>query len=192
MKNSTGCRGHTIKTASGDYFDFINPNSEDVKIYDIAIGLSKICRFGGQLPDDKFYSVAEHSLLCLELASRDGITDKGILGAILLHDATEAYCGDVVKPLKNLMGQAYTDIEKRIENAISKKFNVDFELNHDIIKKYDTEMLFAEKNFLFDCNPDELWTNELEFRKVEIEINMHPAWVARENFTSKFFEVFNG
>lgn len=192
MRNTIGCRGHTIKTASGVYFDFTDPVVEDISLSDISVGLSKICRFGGQLPDDKFYTVAEHSVLCLELAQRDGITDKAILRAILLHDATEAYCGDVVKPLKNLMGDAYTDIEQRIENAIAEKFSVDFKRNHDIIKKYDTEMLFAEKNFLLDCDPNEIWTNELEFRKVEIEINMLPAWAARKLFIDKYIEVTNG
>lgn len=177
----------TIKTASGIYYDFINPVIESININDIAIGLSKICRFGGQLPGDTFYTVAEHSVLCVGLAVQDGVSDDSVLKAILLHDASEAYCGDVVKPLKNLVGDAYVEIEKLTEKVIGLRFGVDFEKNHRIIKRYDMQMLMAEKRFLFNCKSDELWIGEEQVRFRSPKIG---PLTCRESY-ELFIKVFN-
>ena len=187
---SEGCfgSGNSIKTASGIYFDFSNPCQSKVLIGDIATALSKICRFGGQLAGDTFYTVAEHCVHCVKLAVEDGVTDNKILLAILLHDATEAYCGDVVKPLKNLVGEAYQQIEKRVENVIAETFNVDFDANHSIIKKYDCEMLIAEKKKLFN-NPSERWNNEENVRVVEVDFKLHGPKKAKAKFLKMFTKM---
>lgn len=184
---SEGCFGfgNSIKTASGIYFDFSSPSIDKVYIGDIATALSKICRFGGQLPGNLFYTVAEHCVHCVKLAMKDGVTDKKILLAILLHDATEAYCGDVVKPLKNLVGEAYQQIEKRVENVIAETFDVDFDANHSIIKKYDIEMLIAEKKRLFN-NPSELWNDEENIRVVEVDFKLYSP----KNGKAKFLKMY--
>lgn len=143
-----GCINNTIKVAAGHYVDLADPKPETIDCYSIAMALSKICRYGGHSP--KFYSVAEHCVMAMTIA-RDDENPDVILRAILLHDAAEAYIGDVVKPLKLLLPE-YAAIEDRIEAAISERFDVDFKTYRDTVKHYDRTMLKAEKT--------QLWPND--------------------------------
>lgn len=180
--------GNTIRTVSGNYLNFLNPDPSLIEIDDIASGLCRICRFGGQLNDNIYYSVAEHSIHCTNLAIEDGITDKKILLSILLHDAAEAYCGDVVKPLKNIIGYGYGDIEKNIENTIAKAFDIDFVKNHDIIKYYDIEVLYSEVEFLFK---DHMGVKETPkyIRKVCLGIALWDYMEAKKEFLNLYERV---
>ena len=97
-----------IETFSGQKVSFPFPEPESIKIHDIAHGLAHICRFSGQC--SRFYSVAQHSLnMAIELNKRGCGPRLLLLG--LLHDASEAYIGDMPSPLKRLI-PAYREIEK--------------------------------------------------------------------------------
>lgn len=151
-----GCVGHTIRLASGTYIDLENPQVGDIHIEDIATGLANLCRFGGQIPE--FYSVAEHCCHAVDAAASDGCNIEQNR-AILLHDAAEAYCGDMVKPLKVLVGSAYDAVEDRLHRVIGERFGIDFEEHAEIVKKYDRGMLIAEKRFF--CPDDRvIWYGE--------------------------------
>ncbi|RYF85792.1 MAG: hypothetical protein EOO03_12755, partial [Chitinophagaceae bacterium] len=89
----------TFNTASGLAIDLNNIHSRDININDIATALSRIPRFGGHTC--AFYSVAQHSVLVAALAP-DYLKKEA-----LLHDAAEAYLGDVIKPLKHILGKKY-------------------------------------------------------------------------------------
>ena len=130
--------GNFIKLFSEGYFDFTNPESSNIAIEDIAVGLSNTCRFAGQL--EKFYSVAEHSLHCLSVAIEMGctISEKR---AVFMHDAAEAYVGDVPSPLKILLPE-YKLIENRIEAVIFDRFNLE---KSPVVKQIDLMLLRAEK-----------------------------------------------
>lgn len=134
-----------IKVRSGNYIDLVDPKPDQFVFDDIAAGLSKICRFGAQIP--KWYTVAEHSWWCYKFGLTDGLSSD-LLKALLMHDATEAFLGDVVKPLKLLMPE-YNKIEDNMAKCIGEKYNVDFESNHKLIKKYDNAMLIAERDAIF-------------------------------------------
>lgn len=123
--------------------DLLNPKPEDIFIEDIACALSKLCRFNGHILE--FYCVAQHSCICVDLARKAGIEDKTLLLSILLHDASEAYCGDVIKPLKNIIGKKYEIIESRITRAIDKKFKTKIIKEHDTIKLFDVVSYNLEK-----------------------------------------------
>lgn len=140
-----GCIGSTIKTFSGHYFNLANPEPGTVDIRSIAHALSNICRFGGHTP--RFYSVAEHCVHAAEVAFEvDDITLRDC-AAVLLHDASEAYLGDMVKPLKNMLPE-YQAIERAVDRAIKVAF---FTGNgpRRLIKQIDRAMLVAEKQAIW-------------------------------------------
>ena len=167
-----GCLNNTIKVAAGHYVDLLNPDPATIDIRSIAAALSKICRFGGHCP--RFYSVAEHCMLATGLAKQDGCSNE-VLRAVLLHDAAEAYVGDMVKPFKITIPE-YAIAERRMEQAISEAFNVDFQDCERAIKKYDRAMLKAEKTAMWP-EDKEVWSgfSEIETRRVTLEF-----WKPRE------------
>lgn len=127
-----------ILTASGVKFDLRNPRSADVRIGDIAHALARICRFTGHTR--AFYSVAQHSVGVANLLPRH-------LARIgLLHDATEAYVGDMSSPLKELLPE-YQAIEHEVWRAIAIHFGMREKLP-PAVKRADLEMLAAERRAL--------------------------------------------
>ncbi|MBY0513267.1 MAG: hypothetical protein K2P78_05075 [Gemmataceae bacterium] len=88
-------RGDWIQTATGHKFWPLDPRPGDVDVRDVAHALSNLCRFTGHARE--FYSVAQHSVL----ASR--IVPPASALAALLHDAAEAYMGDVARPWKRFL-----------------------------------------------------------------------------------------
>jgi len=130
------------------YMDLLDPNPAEVHFTDIARGLSRLARFNGL--SSGFYSVAEHSALCLRVfechAAGDIDTDpwlRDIARDVLMHDAAEAYLGDVTRPLKAHLPR-YRRIEARMEAAIAARFNLTGAAP-EWVKRCDLEMLAAEK-----------------------------------------------
>ena len=109
-------------TYTGKKFDYKNLNRDNICIEDIAHALSQICRFGGHC--NRFYSVAEHSVLLCRFFERQ---DKDELAKYaLLHDAAEAYVGDMVYPLRCVMPMEHKKLETTILNLIMSKYGVSF------------------------------------------------------------------
>jgi hypothetical protein len=161
-----GCLNNTIKVSAGHYVDLANPDPSTIEVKSIAAALSKVCRFGGHCP--KFYSVAEHCIHATTLACSEGYTGDALI-AVFLHDAAEAYIGDMVKPLKVTMPQ-YGEAEQRIEAAIQAAFGVDFTKWMDVIKRFDRAMLKAEKVTMWP-EDTEKWAgfSEIEDRVVKFQ-----------------------
>ena len=105
-----------IQTRHRRAFSLTRPIVEHVDIHDIAHALSQICRFNGhtRVP----YSVAEHCVRCSDLVEPAFALDA------LLHDAAEAYLGDISTPLKRELGRAWSDIEERVERVIAEYFGL--------------------------------------------------------------------
>lgn len=105
-----------ILTHSGIYFDLLDPQPADVSILDISRALSQLCRYTGHTVTH--YSVAEH---CVRMSH---LVTPGRALAALLHDAAEAYVGDVARPLKRLLPN-YISIEHRVQSAVFRAFGLD-------------------------------------------------------------------
>lgn len=94
-----------IVTASGDELSMSQPAPGHVTLYSIAWSLAQINRFNGHAI--RPYSVAEHSLLVAEICEREfALPVSGVLAG-LMHDAHEAYCGDMHSPGKAAIGPAW-------------------------------------------------------------------------------------
>lgn len=119
-------------TATGGRCYLLDPALSDIRLLDIAIGQSNICRFGGQL--ERFYPVAQHAVLASYLAP------EPFKLAALLHDAAEAYLGDVTSPLKKLLGEEYARLERRWEGEIFARFG----LGHQLVWRNGLRQLPAE------------------------------------------------
>ena len=113
------------KMLSGRRLDLLDPTPVDIEIEDIAHGLSFVARWNGQTLGDFPYSVAEHSLLVERLYSRIAprAPAKWRLAA-LLHDAPEYVIGDMISPVKNAIGPAYDDLDKRLAAAVHIRFGL--------------------------------------------------------------------
>ena len=127
-----------VSTFSGNRFYPLEPRIDVVAIEDIAHGLAYQCRFNGQTRE--FYSVAQHSLVVASLVPTD------LRLAALLHDAAEAYLGDMVKPLKVLLPE-FAALEDQVSALIAQAFAIDFS-DYRPIKRADLIALATEKRDL--------------------------------------------
>jgi uncharacterized protein len=128
-----------FNSVSGKVIDLREPKPEMIDINDIAIALGNVCRFGGHT--STFYSVAQH---CTTMV---GIVPPELKKVALLHDASEAYLGDVIKPLKVLLGDAYGELEYKFNRAIFDRFCVPFALL-ERIRPHDRQLLEVEHLWL--------------------------------------------
>lgn len=150
-------RGDWQQTYTGRAFYALDPRADEVFIEDIAHALALQCRFGGhcRVP----YSVAEHSVRVSWLVGR--LAEEG-LGprereelalAALLHDASEAYCVDVPRPIKPHL-EGYREIERRVAAAVAARFGFAVELfDHVLVKHADEALLATEARDLMVAPP---------------------------------------
>lgn len=173
----------TFDTASGIEICLHYPHASMINIEDIACGLSKICRFGGQT--NAFYSVAQHSVLVAALAP-DYLKKEA-----LLHDAAEAYIGDIIKPLKHILGKKYKGIEESFNTAIGVHFGVNLHEAAHLVKPFDMMALEMEKEALHNNNLGRLLT---EMIKHELSTDDRWAWdhsFAKMIFKTAYHDYFN-
>ena len=143
-----------ILTRTGRFF-FFDPllEPESISVDGIAQSLSKICRFTGQT--SKFYSVAAHSVVVAHLVRQKHGDEAGLQA--LLHDAPEAYLGDVSSPLKAILGETYRRLERLAMGAILNVFGLEAPSPEikSAIREADMIALAMEKaEFMpFDSNP---------------------------------------
>lgn len=107
-----------ITTFSRVKFSPLEPHADYILIDDVAHALSLMSRANGHFPE--FYSVGQHSVFCCEEALKRGYSNRVAL-ACLLHDASEAYIADIIRPVKKSLDK-YLEIEESLQNTIYKKF----------------------------------------------------------------------
>jgi hypothetical protein len=144
-------RGDWMQTFTGRAFYPLDPRPSEIDPLDIAHALSLICRFGGHV--DRFYSVAEHCVLMSY-----AVAPEHALWA-LLHDATEAYVGDMVRPLKRSM-PAYCEAEDRLMQVICDRFGIGHECPAEV-KAADNRILLDERFAVLGPHPKP-WHQDLE------------------------------
>ena len=115
--------GPYLQTVSGRWVNPFDPDPDQLDAGDIARALANQCRFGGHCR--VFYSVAQHSVIVSELVEQRGGDAEDVFAA-LMHDATEAYLGDMPHPLKHRspLGAAFKAAEEQLEHAIRDRFRI--------------------------------------------------------------------
>lgn len=171
--------GDWMVTATGRQYWPLDPRPEDVCITDIATSLSKMCRFGGHCGGH--YSVAEHSVLVSYV-----VPIKDALHG-LMHDATEAYCMDIPRPLKVALGAVYANLEHSAWLAIAERFDLAVQLPPSV-KAADNAVLMAERDALFPSDYPK-WSVNVEPAPVRV---MGLDWpLARQAFLQRFNELMS-
>lgn len=123
-----------ITTYSGIKFHFDDPKPEEVAIVDIAYALANTYRWGGHACPN--ITVAQHSVIVCDMLLRRGYdAEVGMQG--LLHDAAEAYLGDIPTPIKSRLPE-FQAMELLVESAIFEHFGISLPM-HPAVKLADLE-----------------------------------------------------
>ena len=132
-----------ILTHTGKRFDLFEPDVDMIDPRDIAHSLAHLCRFNGHTRE--FYSVAQHSCLVADLVP----TEHKL--AALLHDATEAYLGDMTRPLKEWMPY-YRGFEDVIWGRVCERFGLEIDLPASV-RQADLIALATERRDMMPPDP---------------------------------------
>jgi uncharacterized protein len=134
--------GPYLQTVSGRFVNPFDPDPSALDAGDIARALANLCRFGGHCR--VFYSVAQHSVIVSELVEQRGGDTEDVFAA-LMHDAGEAYLGDMPHPLKHRssLGAAFKAAEEHLEQALRERFRIKPDVPE--IKRADRALLATER-----------------------------------------------
>ena len=180
-------RGTWMQTFSGRFYP-LDPRPEEFEITDIALSLSRINRYNGH--NDAPLSVAQHSVQCVDLVDPLNYGPEEHVHQIkrymLMHDATEAYVGDMVRPLKSVIPQ-FKEIEAEVWVACVERFGIEM-IDPKLIKYYDNLACAWEKRDL--CTSYEHWPRMPE---VPDYLPKMKAWTAKKSerlFLKMFYELW--
>jgi hypothetical protein len=103
----------------------------------------------------------------LTKANPDADTDLKLMA--LLHDAAEAYTGDIIKPLKVLLPE-FAEIERKIMVAIATKFQIPLTLLPEI-KPFDLKVQNIEYEAFYNEGKIEYWSCKEAYRQFMARFN---------------------
>ena len=169
-----------ITTFSKVKFNPLNPTKDDILVDDISHALSLMTRANGHFPE--FYSVAQHSIFCCEEAIARKYSNRVAL-ACLLHDASEAYMADIIRPVKKYLSE-YLEIEKNLQNFIYRNF-IGSDLSDDeqkLVRFIDNALLYNE--FMHYMN------EEVQVDKVELISSPNFKFTDFKEVENKYKELF--
>lgn len=183
-----------LNTQSGKQFTLVPVYRDRIDVEDIAHALSHICRFNGHT--NKFYSVAQHSLM---VSDKIPGTPRERLAA-LLHDAAEAFVCDIPSPIKPLLGHKYHDLYEYVQRQINLKFGVHYVLPityYKRLKEYDKAACVLEAQAFFGLDRKDLRERGFSVDLVELWTPWEPTvlWyeggrdpeTCRYEFLDKFY-----
>ena len=183
---------------SGRRLDLLDPSPLDIEIGDIAHGLARVARWNGQTSGDHIFSVAQHSLLVEAIgASLEPAIDDRVRLQLLLHDAPEYVIGDIISPLKSMIGDGYRAVEARLLAAIHLRFGLappKGDAVSKLCKRADRAAAFLEATRLAGfarAEATKLFGPPASFsRAVEELLDPWPAAVAENRYLMRFTAVF--
>lgn len=176
--------GPYLQTVSGRWVNPFEPDPGQIDPGDIARALANQCRFGGH--SRVFYSVAQHCVIVSRVVeARDG--DVEDVFAALMHDAAEAYLGDMPHPLKHrsALGAAFREAEARLEVAIRDRFKIRVDVPE--IKRVDRALLATERR-AFSAEVWH-WPELDEVEPLELQLTAWSPDEAADAFAKRYAEL---
>ena len=176
--------GPYLQTVSGRWVNPFDPDPSQLDAGDIARALANQCRFGGH--SRVFYSVAQHSVIVSELVEQRGGDVEDVFAA-LMHDATEAYLGDMPHPLKHRspLGAAFKDAEDHLERALHERFGIKPDVPE--IKRADRALLATERR-AFSAE-DWHWPELEGVEPLDLELTAWSPDEAAQAFAERYAEL---
>jgi hypothetical protein len=143
-------------TIDGTLFNLSTPSADEVSIAQIAHGLAGIRRFAGTGE----ITVAQHSVDVSRIIEKSNVPEitTDLLMAALLHDAHEAYIGDITRAVARIVGQEKVDqLKDRVQRAVHDHFNLPVwptPVEQRIIRRADVMVGTAEALYEFPQHPN--------------------------------------
>ncbi len=182
---------------SGRRLDLLDPSPFDIEIEDVAHGLARVARWNGQTGGDHVFSVAQHSLFVEAIANAmtPGLSDAARL-TVLLHDAAEYVIGDVITPLKSVIGDRYAAVEARLRAAVHLRVGLPAEppaALAGLIKRADKVAAYLEATTLAGfsrAEADEIFGRpEIRPSGLEVFLDPWPTHDAAARFQLRFRDL---
>lgn len=174
---------YMCQTRSGRYLDYSNPTPEMFTIEDIAIGLSRECRFSGQT--SLTHSVAAHSVLVSLVVPKE----YALMG--LMHDGSEAFMRDISTPLKRLLPD-YRKYEELMQDAVYAMVGIRnvTEEQSRVIKEGDMKIFATERKILM-TNDNREWPDGKDHLPLSVTVGGMAEREAYEYFMDRYDSIIN-
>lgn len=169
-----------MQTYTGRAFHPLEPNLDDIDIEDIAHALAMTCRYNGHCY--RFYSVAEHCVILSHTV--DPVNARWAL----MHDAAEAYIGDMVRPLKYDLPE-FQAAEDRLDAAIAGKFDLGWPMPAQV-KEHDTRIVIDERSQNMATAPQP-WSLLAGYQPLGVTLSYWDPTRAEVEFMSRYKQLFN-
>lgn len=173
-----------MRTSSGARVYIDSPWESEIRTSDIALSLARQCRFAGHLrPHIAHYSVAQHSVLVSYLSRGHELVG-------LLHDVTEAFVQDLIRPLKRaIASDEYTSLEAMWAACLGHHFGVG-----DQLLNLPDAVLVADQVALITEMRDVYWDieHEMHFQPMDRKISPLPVFAAHNAFVQRLNELRHG
>ncbi len=172
-----------IAINNGEVFDLANPDPTKIDFREIAYTLAKINRFCGRTPLP--YSVAQHSVIVAQILELKNQPTNVILAG-LLHDAHEAFTGDIITPIKSILNaDKLHEVQSGIDEVIYSKTSIHLSDNDKVsIKEADNIALATELRDLLEYTD-----NNSSYKPLPFIIKPVPWLIAAEEFI-RFFNKY--
>jgi 5'-nucleotidase len=176
--------GPYLQTVSRRWVNPFDPDPAQLDAGDIARALANQCRFGGHTR--VFYSVAQHCVIVSRVVEERGGDVEDVFAA-LMHDASEAYLGDMPHPLKHrsALGAAFREAEARLEAAIGQRFDIKERVPE--VKRVDRALLATERR-AFSAEAWH-WPELEDVEPLDLELIAWPPDKAAQEFSERYAEL---
>lgn len=162
MRNGIDPETPWMQTTSGRHVSLLEPTPDMIDLCDIATALERLVRFTGHGDLTPPWTIARHSITVARIVAGHGWDDQ-VIATALLHDATEAYIGDLSRPLKQSLrllsgaDESPLDvIEDRLWSAICSRFDLIYDMPA-AVRDADGMALALEADELFGAGTGESW-----------------------------------